>query len=110
MPEPLDALPDLILLVEHATGNPWIDVGERALGSGDGYPQWQPDGVVYLQKEWQKAQPILARIHRLLDWQKEVPAGLTRKLTTVRDALLAAYHQTQETAETAVPPEATHDE
>lgn len=96
--EPLAALPDLILMLNHATGNAWIDVGEMALAEGGGYPQWRPDEVAWLAAEWQKAQPILARIDRLLDWQNDTPAAIDDKLTAVRNVLLAAYHQSQETA------------
>lgn len=93
--EPLAALPDLILMLNHATDNAWIDVGEMALAEGGGYPQWRPDEVAWLAAEWQKAQPILERIDRLLDWQND---AIDDKLTAVRDVLLAAYHQSQETA------------
>ena len=98
LPEPLDALPDLILMLNHATDNAWIDVGEMALAEGGGYPQWRPDEVAWLAAEWQKAQPILERIDRLLDWQNDTPDGIDDKLTAVRDVLLAAYDQSQETA------------
>ena len=96
--EPLAALPDLILMLNHATDNAWIDVGEMALAEGGGYPQWRPDEVAWLAAEWQKAQPILERIDRLLDWQNDTPAAIDDKLTAVRDTLLAAYHHAQETA------------
>jgi len=96
--EPLAALPDLILMLNHATDNAWIDVGEMALAEGGGYPQWRPDEVAWLAAEWQKAQPILARIDRLLDWQNDNPDAIDDKLTAVRDTLLAAYHHSQETA------------
>lgn len=96
--EPLVALPDLILMLNHATDNAWIDVGEMALAEGGGYPQWRSDEVAWLAAEWQKAQPILERIDRLLDWQNYHLDAIDDKLTAVRDALLAAYHQSQETA------------
>ena len=96
--EPLAALPDLILMLNHATNNAWIDVGEMALAEGGGYPQWRPDEVAWLAAEWQKAQPILERIDRLLDWQNDTPDAIDDKLTAVRNVLLAAYHQSQETA------------
>jgi len=98
LPEPLAALPDLILMLNHATDNAWIDVGEMALAEGGGYPQWRPDEVAWLAAEWQKAQPILERIDRLLDWQNDTPAAIDDKLTAVRNALLVAYHHSQETA------------
>ncbi|MBE2225474.1 MAG: hypothetical protein IAF02_28320, partial [Anaerolineae bacterium] len=46
--EPLDALPDLILMLDHNTGNAWLDVGELSLSEGGGYPQWNPDDVAWL--------------------------------------------------------------
>ena len=98
LPEPLAALPDLILMLNHATDNVWIDVGEMALAEGGGYPQWRPDEVAWLAAEWQKAQPILERIDRLLDWQNDTPDAIDDKLTAVRDVLLTASHQSQETA------------
>lgn len=96
--EPLAALPDLILMLNHATDNAWIDVGEMALAEGGGYPQWRSDEVAWLAAEWQKAQPILERIDRLLDWQNDTPDAIDDKLTAIRDVLLAAYHHSQETA------------
>lgn len=102
--EPLAALPDLILMLNHATDNAWIDVGEMALAEGGGYPQWRPDEVAWLAAEWQKAQPILERIDRLLDWQNDTPDAIGDKLTAVRNVLLATYHQSQEVVETAVSP------
>ena len=98
LPEPLAALPDLILMLNHATDNAWIDVGEMALAEGGGYPQWRLDEVAWLATSWQKAQPILERIDRLLDWQNDTPDAIDDKLTAVRNVLLAAYHQSQETA------------
>lgn len=102
--EPLAALPDLILMLNHATDNAWIDVGEMALAEGGGYPQWRPDEVAWLVAEWQKAQPILEGINRLVDWQNDTPDAIDDKLTAVRNVLLAAYHQSQEASETAVSP------
>ncbi|MFZ1396054.1 MAG: hypothetical protein WAS33_04105, partial [Candidatus Promineifilaceae bacterium] len=58
---PLAALPDLILMVNHATDNLWLDVGEMALAEGGGYPVWEREQIVWLTEQWQAAQPILAR-------------------------------------------------
>ena len=97
--EPLDALPDLILMLDHNTGNVWLDVGELSLSEGGGYPQWNPDDVALLAEEWRKAEPILDRIHRLLDWQNDAPEEIAFKLTVVRDVLLGAYHRAQQAEE-----------
>lgn len=100
--EPLDALPDLILMLDHNTGNAWLDVGELSLSEGGGYPQWSPDDVAWLAEEWRKAEPILDRIQRLLDWHNDVPEEIAFKLTAVRDVLLDAYHQAQQAEESAI--------
>lgn len=101
---PLDALPDLILMTEHTTGNPWLDVGEMTLIEGNGFPLWEREEIVWLTEQWSEAQPILQRVDHLLDGQNETPDEIDSKLTTVRDTLLAAYHQFQAAAETAVSP------
>ena len=101
---PLDALPDLILMTEHATDNPWLDVGEMTLIEGNGFPLWEREQIIWLTEQWQEAQPVLERIDHLLDRQNETPDDIDDKLTAVRDALLVAYHQSQGTAEAAVSP------
>lgn len=100
LPEPLNALPDLILMLDHNTGNAWLDVGELSLAEGGGYPQWNADDVAWLAEEWRKAQPILDRIHQLLDWQNGSPDEVAFKLTAVRDVLFDAYHLAQQAEET----------
>ena len=91
LPEPLDALPDLLEMLHHNTGNGWLDIGELGLMEGGGYPLWDVENVVWLAEEWRKAQPTLDRVHQLLDWRSESPDALAGKLTAVRDALLAAW-------------------
>lgn len=105
LPEPLDALPDLIEMLDHSTGNSWLDVGELSLAEGGGYPQWTPEDVAWLAEEWQKAQPALDRVTRLLDWQNGSPEEIGCKLTAVRDVLLEANERMQqdEPADTATP-------
>jgi hypothetical protein len=103
--EPLDALPDLILMLDHNTGNAWLDVGELSLSEGGGYPQWNPDDVGWLAEEWRIAEPILDRIQRLLDWQNNAPEEIAFKLTAVRDVLLDAYRWAQQAEE--IPTEVT---
>jgi hypothetical protein len=99
LPEPLGALPDLIEMLDHSTGNWWLDVGELSLADGGGYPPWNKEDMEWLAEEWRKAEPILERIHRLLNWQNNSPEELGFKLTAVRQALLDAYHRSQESAE-----------
>ena len=65
---------------------------------GGSYPLWDAENVVWLAEAWREAQPTLDRVHRLLDWQNESPDALAGKLTAVRDVLLVAYYQSQETA------------
>lgn len=96
LPEPLTALPDLILMLEHNTGNDWLDVGEIALAESGGYPSWHPETITWLTEEWRLAQPVWEGVHRLLDWQSESPADITDKLTAVQDLLLAAWQRSQE--------------
>jgi hypothetical protein len=93
LPEPLDALPDLIEMLEESCGNFWLDVGELSLAEGGGYPVWSAEEVAWLAAEWRRAGPIMDRVQRLLDWQNETPEQIDRKLTAVRDALLAAQER-----------------
>lgn len=104
LPEPLDALLDLILMLDHDTGNSWLDVGECALAEGGGYPQWSQKEVEWLAEEWQKARPVLDGVVGLLNWKNDSPGAITEKLTAVRDLLLEAYERMQhyEPAEPAV--------
>jgi hypothetical protein len=89
LPEPLDALPDLIEMLAHNTGNWWLDTGEMALAESGGHPPWTAENVAWLAAEWQAAQPVAERVQRLLDWQEGTPAEKADKLTAVRDALLS---------------------
>ncbi len=101
----LAALPDLILMLDHNTGNAWLDVGECALADGGGYPIWSAENVAWLTGEWQKARPILDGITALLNWKNDSPEAVAEKITAVRDILLEAYERTKqdEPADTAIP-------
>ncbi len=105
LPEPLAALPDLILMLHHSTGNSWLDVGECALADGGGYPIWNEENVEWLTEEWQRAQPVLDRIMSLLDWKNDSPEAVVEKVTAVREILLEAYERTKqdEPADAAIP-------
>lgn len=107
LPQPLDALPDLIEMLSHCTGNIWLDVGECSLMEGGGYPLWSREEVAWLTETWQQARPVLDKIRRLLEWQNGSPAEIGGKLAAVRRALLAAYQQmkmsTQEEQTTSSP-------
>ena len=92
-------LPDLILMLDHNTDNAWLDVGELALSEGGGYPQWHSADIAWLAEEWRRAEPILERIQRLLDWQNQTPEEISFKLTAVRSVLLDAYHRAQQAEE-----------
>ena len=104
--EALAGLPDLLLMLDHNTGNPWCDIGEISLADGGGYPPWSREDVAWLTASWQQAQPLLARIQQLLTWQNESPAAVQAKLTAVQQALLAAHQQVQAAAAAAPQPEA----
>jgi hypothetical protein len=69
LPEPLVALPDLIEMLDHSTGNSFLDVGELSLSEGGGYPPWKQGDVEWLAEVWQEAKLILDRFHRLRVWQ-----------------------------------------
>ena len=97
LPESLNALPDLIEMLHHATGNAWLDVGEYALAEGGGYPQWTAEDVAWLTEEWRKAMPVWDGVNRLLDWQNGSPDEIEVKLTAVREVLLEAYQLAQQT-------------
>lgn len=107
MPCPeLAALPDLILMLDHNTGNAWLDVGECALADGGGYPLWSAENAAWLAEEWRKARPILDGITALLNWKSDSPEAVVEKITAVRDILLEAYKRMEqdEPADTAMPP------
>lgn len=94
LPSPLNALPDLIRMLTHSTGNAWLDVGEIGLMEGGGYPRWNRDDVTWLASSWQEARPILERINALLRWREEDPAAVAKKLAAVHTALMNAHHGT----------------
>ena len=91
--EPLKSLPDLILMLEHNTGNFWLDVGECALADSGGYPPWTAENVILLTAAWQEAQPIQDGVQQLLDWQNDTSEGIHSKLTVIRELLLTAYQK-----------------
>lgn len=95
--EPLNALPDLIEMLDHNSGNAWLDVGEYALAEGGGYPQWTAEDVAWLAEKWQEAKPVMERVDCLLDWQNSSPDEIAFKLTAVREVLLDAYQLAQQT-------------
>jgi hypothetical protein len=90
---PLDGLPDLIEMLEQASGNFWLDMGEMAFMEGGGYPAWEEETVELLTAEWALAEPILRRVQALLDWQNETAEERAQKVTAVWQALLAAYER-----------------
>jgi hypothetical protein len=106
-PEPLDALPDLIEMLHQDTGNAWLDLGEMSLAVGGGYPVWNQENVEWLAEEWQRAEPVVDGINRLLDWLNDSPEAITDKLTAVRDALLEAYNRLHEETDQPEPEETT---
>ena len=94
LPEPFQALPDLIEMLIQDTGNIWLDIGEISLMEGGGYPEWDPAEVAFLAEAWQAAEPICDRVHTLLNWHNDTPAAIERKVTAVHKILLEAYqHQ-----------------
>lgn len=106
MPCPeLAALPDLILMLDHNTGNAWLDVGECALADGGGYPLWSAENAAWLAEEWRKARPILDGITALLNWKNDSLETVAEKITAVWDILLEAYERTKqdEPANTTIP-------
>jgi hypothetical protein len=106
-PDPLDALPDLIEMLHQDTGNSWLDVGEMSLAEGGGYPVWNQETVEWLAEEWQRAEPVVDGINRLLDWLNDSPEAITDKLTAVRDALLEAYNRLHKETDQPEPEETT---
>jgi hypothetical protein len=107
LPEPLNALPDLILMLNHNTCNVWLDVGECALAEGGGYPTWCQENIAWLTEAWQQAEPLLQKIENLLNWKNGTPAAITEKITDVRTILLAAYEKSQQDESTNTPVPAT---
>lgn len=91
LPEPFQALPDLIEMLIQDTGNIWLDVGEISLMESGGYPKWDPTEVALLAEAWQAAEPICDRVHTLLNWHNDTPAAIERKVTAVHRILLEAY-------------------
>ncbi|MCP4994665.1 MAG: hypothetical protein GY934_12895 [Gammaproteobacteria bacterium] len=101
LPEPLNALPDLILMLNHSTGNIWLDVGECALAEGGGYPTWNQENVAWLTEEWQQAEPMLEKIDNLLNWKNDTSEAIAEKVTAVRTILLEAFERSQENEPTS---------
>ena len=87
------------------TGNAWLDVGEMSLAEGGGYPVWNQENVDWLAEEWQRAEPVVERINRLLDWLNDSPEAISEKLTAVRDRLLEAYNRLLEEPQQPEPEE-----
>jgi hypothetical protein len=46
-------------MLDHNTGNAWLDVGEINLAVGGGYPEWSRENNDWLAEEWRKARPVL---------------------------------------------------
>ena len=90
-PPELAGLPDLLQMLDHDTGNIWLDLGEASLAEGGGYPEWSRDNVEWLVAEWEQASPVLDRVMTLLTWKNESEAAISEKLSAVRAALLDAY-------------------
>jgi hypothetical protein len=97
MPAPeLAALPELILMLDHSTGNAWLDTGEYTLAEGGIYPTWSRENVAWLAEEWQSAQPVLEKVMALLNWKNDSAGAVAEKLAAVRAVLLEADKRTQE--------------
>jgi hypothetical protein len=92
-PPQLAGLPDLLQMLDHDTGNIWLDVGELGLAEGGGYPEWSRENVEWLAAEWEQASPVLDRVMGLLTWKNESEAAITEKLSAVREALLAVHEK-----------------
>ena len=90
-PPELAGLPDLLQMLDHDTGNVWLDLAEASLAEGGSYPEWSRDNVEWLVAEWEQASPVLDRVMTLLTWKNESEAAITEKLSAVRAALLDAY-------------------
>ncbi len=95
MPPELAALPDLIQMLDHNTGNAWLDVGEISLAEGGGYPEWSRENVEWLAEEWRHARPTLDGVLSLLNWKNEGAEAVAEKLSAARDALVAAQERRQ---------------
>lgn len=103
----LAALPDLIQMLDHNTGNAWLDVGEISLAEGGGYPEWSWENVEWLAEAWRQAQPVLDGVLSLLNWKNESAEAVAEKLSAVRDALVSAYERRRHhdpVAATTAPP------
>jgi hypothetical protein len=92
-PPELAGLPDLLQMLDHDTGNIWLDLGEASLAEGGGYPEWSRENVEWLAAEWEQASPVLDRVMGLLTWKNESEAAITEKLSAVREALLAVHEK-----------------
>jgi hypothetical protein len=103
LPPELAALPDLIQMLDHNTGNAWLDVGEMSLAEGGGYPEWSRENVEWLAEEWRQARPVLDGVLALLNWKNENDEAVAEKLSAVRDALVTA-HKRRQRNDPAAPP------
>jgi len=103
----LAALPDLIQMLDHNTGNVLLDVGEISLAEGGGYPEWSWENVEWLTEAWRQARPVLDGVLALLNWKDESTEAVAEKLSAVRHALVSAYERRRHhdpVAATAAPP------
>jgi hypothetical protein len=58
-------------MLDHNTGNAWLDVGEINLAVGGGYPEWSRENNDWLGEEWRTARPVLDGVLSLLNWRNE---------------------------------------
>lgn len=99
LPDQLEGLPDLMLMLEKNTGNIWLDMSVYELSDGSLSYDWTHDNVNELSNTWQQAKPIIERVFRLLDWQHSISRTTGGKLAAVREVLLQAYTQVQSNPE-----------
>lgn len=80
LPEPLNALPDLISMALQDTGVFWLDYCQEEYAESGMEHAWSPANVRDFHEEWCKARPIYDRVWALIAWTDANPAPRTREL------------------------------
>ena len=88
LPPPLNALPDLIQLLDQNTGNPLLDISPTMLAEGGSCPNWELEEIEWLTDLWQEAEPIYDAVHILMQWCNDCP---TERVPIIHSLLLQAH-------------------
>ena len=78
---PIKLLPLAIQLLEHTTGNIWLDMFEYELETGEKELEWTLENIEFLASEYQRASEIWQQANLLIDWlESDLTANLKQGL------------------------------